>query len=304
MGVEGISPDGLAHLAEDFRRRLIVEAKSEATIRIYIWGINDLHDFARKTGTLIDRGTMERWAEDASGRMKPRSFALAGVAVRRLLTWAVKEGHIRDGSLLHSVPTAKYERLKIPSTLTPSTLMRLERYLIALPDSPNPNLHELRDRALFFYVKATAARVSEILQATKANYDRQKVRQKGGQEKVLIPPPGVANLIRQYVAKRNEQVHDDLPWLWVALNPNHTVTKLQPAGVLKIWERLAKKVGVRRFTTQELRHTAATLLVERGHEDTVIMELLGARDARTIQGYKAIVSDRLARARAELDVLL
>jgi len=63
-------------------------------------------------------------------------------------------------------------------------------------------------------------------------------------------------------------------------------------------------VPLRRFTTQELRQTAATLLVERGHDDTVIMELLGDRDMRSLQGSKVIVADRLARARAELDVAI
>jgi len=263
---------------------------------MYMWGIKDLTNFARNTGRLVDRDTLERWAEDASGRMKPRSFALAGVGVRRLVTWAIRERKILDASLVHSVPTAKYERLKIPSTLTPSTLMRLERHLLSMT---RPNLHDLRDRALFFYVKATAARVGEILQVEKSRFEGQKVRQKGGGDKYLATPPGVAGLIREYLQART----DDEKWLWIALTPDHTVRKLQPAGVLKIWERLAKKVGVRRFTTQELRHTAATLLVERGHDDTVIMELLGARDNRSIQGYKVIVADRLARARADLDVV-
>jgi site-specific recombinase XerD len=63
-------------------------------------------------------------------------------------------------------------------------------------------------------------------------------------------------------------------------------------------------VPLRRFTTQELRQTAATLLVERGHDGTVTMELLGGRDVRSLQGYKVIVADRLARAGADLDVVI
>jgi site-specific recombinase XerD len=265
-----------------------------------MWGINDLIRFAREAGTIINRDSLERWADSSQARLKRRSFALAATAVRQLLLWALAEGRVHDYGLAKAVPTGKYDRVRIPGTMTPNTLVRLERHLLAMPESSRLSLHELRDRALFFYVKATAARVGEILQVKREAFERTKVRQKGGDDKILTTPPGVASLIRAYLRART----DDQEWLWVALNPDHTVTKLQPAGVLQIWARMAGKVGVRRFTTQELRHTAATLLVERGHDDTVIMELLGARDVRTIQGYKVIVADRLARARADLDVVI
>jgi site-specific recombinase XerD len=263
-----------------------------------LWSIRTLIKHARENDSIINRESLERWQDDLLRRLNPRSFALAGVGVRRLLQWAADNGNCGQ-ELARAVPTAKYERLRLPSTLTPNVLMRLEYHLMTQPVAAPPNLRELRDRALFFYVKATAARVSEILQVRRDNFERQVVRQKGGDSKALIAPPGVARFIREYLAARR----DDLEWLWIAVNTDRTVTKLQDAGVLKIWERLAKKVGVRKFTTQELRHTAATLLVQRGHDLTDIMDLLGARDIRTVQGYKKIVADRLQRVRADLDVV-
>jgi integrase len=106
-------------------------------------------------------------------------------------------------------------------------------------------------------------------------------------------------MVRDYLRARTDKEE----WLWVAITPERTIRKLQPSGVLKIWERLGNKVGVGPFTTQQLRHTAATLLIERGHSDTVVMEFLGSRDIRSIQGYKTIAADRLARVRADLDVV-
>src|ERR1700737_993155 len=106
------------------------QGKSEATIQIYKWGINDLIRYAKETGTVIKKDSLERWADAAHARLSQRSFALAGVAVRRLLVWALAEGHIHDHGLVQAVPTGKYDRIKIPNTLTPSTLIRLERYLL------------------------------------------------------------------------------------------------------------------------------------------------------------------------------
>jgi len=299
LGLEGISPADLTNLTDDFVRYMRRQGRSEVTVDIYRWGIDDLIRFARDTGVIVNRDSLERWADSAQLRWSQRTFALAGTAVRRLLLWALTEDRIHDQGLARAVPTGRYERIKVPSTLTPSALVRLERYLLDMPGTPRPNVHDLRDRALFFYVKATAARVGEILQVKKEDFDRALVRQKGGSHKYLTAPPGVAALIRDYIRERK----DTEPWLWIAIKPDHTIHKLQAAGVLKIWERLAQKVGVRRFTTQQLRHTAATLLIERGHDDTVVMEFLGARDTRSIQGYKMVVQDRLARARADLDVV-
>jgi site-specific recombinase XerD len=300
LTVEGISADDLEELAVDFVRHLRREGKSEATIVIYTWGAKDLIKFARDTGKNVNREGLERWGDSLHARLGHRSVSLAGTAVRQLFLWALKKGDVSDHALVEAVPVGIYDRIKIPKTLTPSTLARLERYLLSELESSPAKVHELRDRALFFYVKSTGARVSEILQAKRDNFERQPVRQKGGLQKYLTAPPGVARMIRDYLEART----DDQEWLWVAINPDHTVTKLQPAGVLQIWARLAGKVGVRRFTTQALRHTAATVLLERGHDDTVVMEFMGSRDIRSIQGYKTIVADRLARARADLDVVI
>lgn len=298
--IEGIAGQDFNGLAEKFAADMRRNGKSEYTIRIYMWGIKSLIKFVRESDHgIINRDSLQGWQDAMHQRLNSRSIALAGTAVRRCLQWAAANEHIRDDRLARVVPTAKYERLRLPSTLTPSTLTRIEYFLHTQAESHPENVHYLRDRALFFYIKSTAARVSEILQVRKANFERQVVRQKGGASKALTAPPGVAGLIREYLRART----DDNEWLWVALNTDGSVTKLQDAGVLKIWERVAKKAGVRRFTTQELRHTAATLLVERGHDDTAVMEFLGARDVRSVQGYKAIVADKLARMRADLDVV-
>ena len=296
--IEGISVHDFEGLANKFAADMRRSGKSEYTIRIYMWASKSLVRYADANGHIINRDSLEGWQDSLYTRWSPHSIGLAGTAVRQCLEWAARNEHIHDERLARAVPKAKYSRY-LPSTLTPSTLTKLEYFLHTQVEKEPKNVHYLRDRALFFYVKSTAARVSEILQVRRDNFERQVVRQKGGDAKALTAPPGVAGLIREYLRTRR----DDNEWLWVAFNTNGSVTKLQDAGVLKIWERLARRAGVRRFTTQELRHTAATLLVERGHDDSAIMEFLGARDIRSVQPYKTIVADRLARMRADLDVV-
>ncbi len=297
-GVTGIGVDDFERIAEEFGRDLLRNHYSPATVRIYKWSYNGLIRHARASTRIINRDSLERWQDKLLTDINPRSFALAGVGVRRLLHWAADQGYC-DRELVHAVPTGKYERLKIPHILTPNTVLRLEHHLLTQPKTFPPNIRELRDRALFFYVKGTAASMSEILQVRRDEFQMAVVRQKGGHRRALAPPDGVALLIRDYLAART----DDVPWLWIALKTSGVISKLQDDGVSKIWTRLARKVGVQRFTTRELRATAATLLVQKGHDLNVVMDFLGVRDIRSVQGYKQLVADRLARVRADLDVL-
>jgi integrase len=298
--VEGILLPDLEHrLAPGFAEHMRVTGKSEATIRIYSWAIDRFIKYAQDNDVVIvDRDVLLGW-QDGLRHVKPRTAALAGVGMRRMLHWAADtERDHRYRELAFAVPTEKYERIKIRKTLTPATLRRLEYYLLE-PKAASLKVRELRDRALFFYVKGTAARVSEILQVRRDRFNHDVVRQPGGALKAIIPPPGVIALLREYLAVRT----DPLDCLWIAIRPDGRIGPLHDAGVLKIWERLARKVGVKPFTTRELRQTAGAVLVERGHDLVDVMAVMGLKDIRSVQGYQLTLEDRLTRVRADLDVV-
>jgi integrase len=163
---------------------------------------------------------------------------------------------------------------------------------------PAPGVRILRDRALFQYFLATGGRVSEVLQVHRSTFERETVRQKGGSEKEFTCPPGVSGLIHTYLSQRT----DRLDMLWVAFAKGGPVRPLQDSGVLKIWERLAARYSVPRFTTHQLRHTSATLLSKLGHDPLVIANHLGHADLRSVQVYTKVASNKLQAARADLDV--
>lgn len=73
---------------------------------------------------------------------------------------------------------------------------------------------------------------------------------------------------------------------------------------MKIWERLGRRYHIKRWTTHQLRHTAATQLSERGHDPLVIASHLGHVDTRSVQLYTKVAQSRLQLARADLDVAI
>ena len=289
----------LERLKDEFATYMRGTGKSVATIRIYMWGIQSLIRHVRTTeAKVVSPESLETWDRLVLGAMKsPKSRAIAVTGVRQCLMWAADKGEA-DYRLARVVPNIKYPRKDLPSTLSPGAMMKVE-YLLETRVEENPkDVRRLRDRALYFSIKSTASKVNEILQVRRKNFKGQVVRQRAGNLKELTFPPGVAKLIREYLSARD----DDNEWLWVAYYPSGRIARLDEDGVLKIWERLAKKAGIARFTTQELRNTAATLLVGRGHEDGEVMRFLGLQDIRSLQGYKAVVEDKQARLRADLDV--
>jgi len=281
--------------SEEWLDDLLRRGKAKPTARIYRWAVETLLPVAREVGS-VNREALDRWQDRLLKKgMTSRTRSLAGTAIRRFLFWAV-ERDLCDARLPLAVPAPAYLRRKLPSPLDRADVRKIEDYLAQPPFT----VHHLRDRALFNYVLATAAPVSEILGVRKRNFEHAVVRKVGGGERVLHAPPKVAALIQAYLDRRGT---DDLDALWIGWRRGGEPMALQDSGIAKVWERIAHKAKVPVFSTRELRHTAGTRLAELGYDIESIQEHLGARDVRTVQGYIRIAkSARMERVQAALDV--
>jgi len=298
---EGLSVTDASRLAEAYRQELIGRGRSEVTVGIYARGVRGLLAFAQPSG-IVNRGTIRAWSDALRGRHSIRTAALYGVAVRRMLEWGSQRGECSYGLAL-AVPSANYDRFLPTRTITPEGLAKIEAYMFGRPE-PSLGVRELRDRALFYYLLATAARVGEVLQLRRDGFEQQTVRQtqqRGGTQKELVPPPGVVALVREYLSART----DDLEWLWVGVMPSGDVTRLTDEGVAKALRRIADRAGVPRFKSFDVRHTAGVRLTERGWDLGDILAHFGARSMETVQRYRDLVPrSRVDEVRADLDAPL
>jgi site-specific recombinase XerD len=295
---DGLSLPDARRIAEAYREELARLGVPKVTVDVYSLAIRRLLASAEPSGT-VDRASIRGWSDDLFRRFRPRTAALYGVAVRQMLKWAADNGEC-SFALAGAVPPAIYNRTLVPQPLSPENVRKFEAYLSNRVEAA-PGVRALRDRALFSYMRATAARVGEALQVRRATFERQTVRQSGRSpgEKTLAPPPGVVALVREYLAART----DGLDCLWIALYPTGKVKPLTDAGVGLIWHRHAAKAGVPRFKTYQLRHTAGVHLVERGRDLDTIREYLGTRRLETVQRYRDLVPrSRTDDLRADLDV--
>jgi integrase/recombinase XerD len=267
---------------EDFERAMLRRQLSPATVRTYRWAMQDLFGGMREAGLTdireLTRDMLEDW-QDTMGERKwrPRSRSLAITAARQLIRWAA-ERDLVDFRLEKALARVKTPDGR-PRPIKKPDLEKIKAYL--LPRRAHMNIVALRDRALFFYLLTTGARVSEALQVRRDDIEAPVVRQKGGSEKVLLMPPQAQELVEDYLRARR----DESPWLWVSHKSNAPMTRLGPPGVREIWRKLARKLGIPFWTTHQLRHTCATELLEAGVPELVIAEHLGHHGLASLHIY-------------------
>jgi site-specific recombinase XerD len=287
----------LDQILEDFERAMLRRQLSPATVRTYRWSLQDLFEGMKIAGLKdirqLNRDILEQWQDTMVDRKwKPRSRALALTAARQLIRWADDRGlvELRLEKALARVKTPDGRPRPIPSV----DLDKIKTYL--LPRRPHMGIVALRDRALFFYLLSTGARVSEALQVRRDDLDAPVVRQKGGSEKVLLMPPAAREVIDDYLRVRI----DDVPWLWVGFRTNTPMARLGPPGVREIWRKIATKVGVKPWTTHQLRHTCATELLAAGIPELVVAEHLGHHGLASLHIYGQV---RPAARQKAVDVM-
>lgn len=274
----------LDQLVDDFARSLIRQDRSPATIESYLWALHDLLRFLAGRGvsdpSTLSRELLEAWQDALLPRMNARSRSLAGTAVRQFIRWAADHDLV-DLKLALAIARVRRPRL-LPRPIASADLARAKAFLT--PRRPHMAVQALRDRALFFYLLSTGARVSEALQVTRGDVRQALVWQKGGHQKILMAPPKAIEAIEEYLAARV----DTCPWLWVTHETNRELRRLSPEGVRLIWRRIARKVGVKPWTTHQLRHTCATELLEAGLPEIVVAEHLGHHGLGTITNYAQV----------------
>ena len=80
---------------------------------------------------------------------------------------------------------------------------------------------------------------------------------------------------------------------------------LHPRNVLRAFHRVCDKAGVRRIRFHDLRHSTATLLIDRGDPLVDVSQLLGHADIRTTANiYTDWTGVKAARVAQHMDEIL
>ena len=290
-------PDWWAHLCAGYLASLVRRGRRPNTRIAYSFELRDFGFWLQHAdiGSLTELTAthIEAWQDDQEGRKAPRTRQVAAAALRGALRWATDQGlPLSSPTLWLRIVRCRAPRLK-PRPIPPADLRLIQLYL----ESPERrSLLDLRNRALFWLIYSSGARISEALSLLRDSItdDGAVVVQKGGSEHFIVISPKASQAIRDYLNVRQ----DGSPMLFLAGSGQRV---LEHQEVQRVWDRLCRQVGIVRFTSHQIRHSCATELLRQHIDSLVIARHLGHRGLGSIAGYAEVALDSRRAAMQALD---
>ncbi|STC68148.1 tyrosine recombinase XerC [Corynebacterium pilosum] len=271
---------------EDFADHLrYVQGRSEATVAGYTSDLATLTEFA-PTFRAFSIVTLRSWLADAVRNGLARTtLARRTAAVRAFSTWAYNHGHLNSDVAARLV-TPKINR-HLPTVVNPERADEI----VTSPEGETPE--SLRDHAMLELLYATGMRVAELtglnLHDIDLNRAQARVTGKGNKQRVVPFGTEAATAIRSWLDHGREELAGDTEALFVGVRGG----RIDQRQVRRVAERAGKQAGVSELTPHELRHSAATHLLEGGADLRVVQELLGHSSLQTTQIYTHVSAQRL-----------
>ncbi len=270
-----------------------VENRSVHTVRAYVGDVVSLLEYAAGAGCAspadLDIAVLRGWlarrmAEGAARTSQARRAA----AARTFTGWAHRAGLCAsDAGAQLASPKAHRD---LPSVL------RAEQAAELVVTTADP--HGVRDRAILELLYATGIRVSELCGLDTADVDeaRRVVRVLGKGAKERAVPYGVPaqRALDDWLRHGRPQMAQ--PASGDALFLGARGGRLQQTVVRRVVAAAAQAAGLPHTSPHDLRHSAATHLLDGGADLRAVQELLGHSSLSSTQIYTHVSTERLRAA--------
>ena len=287
-------PPAMRAAVDDFAVHLArVDNRSAHTVRAYVGDVVSLLDHAAAAGCAapadLDITVLRAWlARRMTDGAARTSQARRAAAARTFTAWAHRSGLARaDAGAQLASPRAHRD---LPSVL------RADQAADLVVTTADP--HVVRDRAVLELLYATGVRVSELCGLDTADVDagRRVVRVFGKGAKERMVPYGIPA----------QKALDD----WLAHGRPGLVRtgsgdalflgarggRLQQTVVRRIVATAARAAGLPHTSPHDLRHSAATHLLDGGADLRAVQDLLGHSSLSSTQIYTHVSTERLRAA--------
>ena len=273
-----------------------VDNRSAHTVRAYVGDVVSLLDHAARRGCAtpadLDIAVLRSWlARRMAGGAARSSQARRAAAARTFTAWAHRIG-LAPADVGDQLASPRAHR-DLPTVLRAEQAARL---VTAPPSAPAPQSRavELRDRAVLETLYATGVRVSELCGLDLADVDaaRRLIRVFGKGAKERSVPYGVPAqraLDAWLRAGRPEFAGGTATALFVGVRGG----RLQPTVVRRIVAAAARTAGLPHTSPHDLRHSAATHLLDGGADLRAVQDLLGHASLSSTQIYTHVSTERL-----------
>ncbi|HET6529677.1 MAG TPA: tyrosine recombinase XerC [Actinoplanes sp.] len=288
-------PPAMRQAADDFGLHLArVDNRSAHTVRAYLGDVISLLDHAAGDGCAtpgdlditVVRGWLARRMTEGAART---SQARRAAAARAFTAWAHRTGlsAIDAGAQLAS----PRPRRDLP------TVLRAEQAadLVIAPPSASGAI-TLRDRAILEMLYATGVRVSELCGLDLGDVDdaRRVIRVFGKGAKERAVPYGLPaqRALDDWLEHGRDQLAPTTDALFLGVRGG----RIQQTVVRRVVAAAARAAGLPHTSPHDLRHSAATHLLDGGADLRAVQDLLGHASLSSTQIYTHVSTERLRAA--------
>ena len=294
------SNDWFAPIVEDFVKYLAVEKnRSSNTIRTYRTDLELFLQFASNQGlkklTDLELNTFRLWLADQKEKGSSNATISRRSSTARVFsTWAFQKGLIKSDPAIRLISPKVNKTL--PKVLGQKQATALMQTAAILEDEENSMALRMRDHAILEVLYSSGIRVGELtgLDIKDLDFTRctMRVIGKGNKERVVPFGQPAKDALRRYLDKSRFEFINEKSGN--ALFVGSRGKRLDTRQVRRIVTRAILKVeGAPDISPHDLRHSAATHMLEGGADLRIVQELLGHSSLATTQKYTHVTIERL-----------
>lgn len=240
----------------------------------------------------LELADVRAWLAKAQGEGQARaSIARHSAAIRTFSSWLHRSGYTdTDAAARLKAPKADNE---LPHVLTQDQVNTLLSYAHDKAQEGAPL--DVRNAAALELLYASGLRISELCALDVASLrpdNTVRVIGKGDKERVVPYGVPAQRALSAYLQARQQLKVGATPALFLGARGD----RLNPRSLRDVVHRAASAAGVPDITPHDLRHSAATHLLEGGSDLRSVQELLGHSSLATTQRYTHVSAERLREA--------
>ena len=294
------SSDWFSDVVKNFVTYLEIEKnRSPNTVRTYKTDLELFLEFASATGIKnldsLELNTFRLWLADQKKKGSSNStISRRSSTVRVFSTWAFQKGLIKTDPAVRLI-SPKVNRT-LPNVLAQKQASNLMQTASNLDDEENSVTIRMRDHAVLEVLYSSGIRVSELtgLDIKDLDFTRctMRVIGKGNKERVVPFGQPAKEAIQTYLTKARAELANEISGNALFLGTRGK--RLDTRQVRRILTNaIARVEGLVNVSPHDLRHSAATHMLEGGADLRIVQELLGHSSLATTQKYTHVTIERL-----------